>query len=114
MIRVLGFSEMRNVTHHFVSSQLIRWRQSILSTISSTIKISHLPSKLKRLYICREETELPPMAINQLHFSDLKDECCKKTIVAQILRFWDARDLKKVGEHLGLDLVFLDKKVSTF
>ncbi|KAH0935907.1 hypothetical protein HID58_013181 [Brassica napus] len=52
------------------------------------------------------------MAINQLHFSDLKDECCKKTIVAQILRFWDARDLKKVGEHLGLDLVFLDKKVS--
>ncbi|WZY86118.1 hypothetical protein YC2023_045868 [Brassica napus] len=50
------------------------------------------------------------MAINQLHFSDLKDECCKKTIVAQILRFWDARDLKKVGEHLGLDLVFLDKK----
>ncbi|KAH0897405.1 hypothetical protein HID58_046973 [Brassica napus] len=55
------------------------------------------------------ETELPPMAINQLHFSDLKDGCCKKTVVAQLLRFWD---LKKVGEHLGLDLVFLDKKVS--
>ncbi|CAN6852027.1 unnamed protein product, partial [Brassica oleracea] len=50
------------------------------------------------------------MAINQLHFSDLKDGCCKKTVVAQLLRFWD---LKKVGEHLGLDLVFLDKKVST-
>ncbi|KAL0825295.1 hypothetical protein Bca101_048972 [Brassica carinata] len=49
------------------------------------------------------------MAINQLHFSDLKDGCCKKTVVAQLLRFWD---LKKVGEHLGLDLVFLDKKVS--
>ncbi|WZZ32916.1 hypothetical protein YC2023_016317 [Brassica napus] len=47
------------------------------------------------------------MAINQLHFSDLKDGCCKKTVVAQLLRFWD---LKKVGEHLGLDLVFLDKK----
>ncbi|CAN7023277.1 unnamed protein product [Brassica rapa subsp. trilocularis] len=52
------------------------------------------------------------MAINQLHFSDLKDGCCKKTVVAQLLRFWDARDLKKVGEHLGLDLVFLDKKIS--
>nr|VDD21614.1 unnamed protein product [Brassica oleracea] len=50
------------------------------------------------------------MAINQLHFSDLKDGCCKKTVVAQLLRFWD---LKKVGEHLGLDLAFfLDKKVS--
>ncbi|CAN6924722.1 unnamed protein product [Brassica oleracea] len=53
------------------------------------------------------------MAINRLHFSDLKDGCCKKTVVAQLLRFWDARNLKKVGEHLGLDLVFLDKKVST-
>ncbi|KAF3602027.1 hypothetical protein F2Q69_00037077 [Brassica cretica] len=52
------------------------------------------------------------MAINRLHFSDLKDGCCKKTVVAQLLRFWDARNLKKVGEHLGLDLVFLDKKVS--
>ncbi|KAL0690118.1 hypothetical protein Bca4012_089796 [Brassica carinata] len=52
------------------------------------------------------------MTINQLHFSNLKDGCCKKTVVAQLLQFWDARNLKKVGEHLGLDLVFLDKKVS--
>ncbi|CAN7046512.1 unnamed protein product [Brassica oleracea var. botrytis] len=50
------------------------------------------------------------MAINQLHFSDFKDGCCKKTVVAQLLRFLGASNLKKVGEHLGLDLVFLDKK----
>ncbi|KAH0879590.1 hypothetical protein HID58_066984 [Brassica napus] len=50
------------------------------------------------------------MAINQLHFSDFKDRCCKKTVVAQFLRFLGASNLKKVGEHLGLDLVFLDKK----
>ncbi|KAF2558668.1 hypothetical protein F2Q68_00016249 [Brassica cretica] len=51
------------------------------------------------------------MAINQLHFSDFKDGCCKKTVVAQLLRFLGASNLKKVGEHLGLDLVFLDKKL---
>ncbi|CAG7866295.1 unnamed protein product [Brassica rapa] len=52
------------------------------------------------------------MAINKLHFSDLKDGCCKKTVASQLQRFWDARNLKKVSEHLGLDLVFLDNKVS--
>ncbi|KAG2264478.1 hypothetical protein Bca52824_071557 [Brassica carinata] len=49
--------------------------------------------------------QLPPMAINQLHFSNLKAGRCKEIVVTCLLRFWETSNVKKACERLDVDLV---------
>ncbi|CAN6910192.1 hypothetical protein Bca4012_078357 [Brassica carinata] len=45
------------------------------------------------------------MAINQLHFSNLKAGRCKEIVVTCLLRFWETSNVKKACERLDVDLV---------
>lgn len=43
--------------------------------------------------------------------SVFKDGRHKKTIVTRRLRFWEARNVKKGGELMGVDMVSVEQKV---
>ncbi|XP_024013212.1 uncharacterized protein LOC112087536 [Eutrema salsugineum] len=50
------------------------------------------------------------MANSPLLLADLKADHCVQPVVARLLRFWEARNVKKGGELLGVDMLFLDEK----
>ncbi|KAG2253722.1 hypothetical protein Bca52824_083858 [Brassica carinata] len=50
------------------------------------------------------------MAITQLHFSDLKAGRLEDRVVTSLLRFWEARNIKKSGELMSVDFIFLNEK----
>ena len=52
------------------------------------------------------------MAITQLHFSDLKSGRLEDRVVTSLLRFWEARNIKKSGELMSVDFIFLNEKVA--
>ncbi|KAG5394849.1 hypothetical protein IGI04_024812 [Brassica rapa subsp. trilocularis] len=41
---------------------------------------------------------------------ELKAGRCRKTVVAHVLRSWEARNVKKGGDLMGVYLVLLDEK----
>ncbi|CAF2075838.1 unnamed protein product [Brassica oleracea] len=41
------------------------------------------------------EPYLPRMGTTQLHFSELKAGRCKVTVMTRLLRFWEARNVKR-------------------
>ncbi|WZZ73773.1 hypothetical protein YC2023_085143 [Brassica napus] len=45
------------------------------------------------------------MAINQLHFYNLKAGRCKEIVLTCLLRFWETSNVKKACERLGVELV---------
>lgn len=45
-------------------------------------------------------------------FSDLKAGRTSQKIAARLLRYWEARNVKKGGELMGLDMLLLDEKVT--
>ncbi|KAF8095382.1 hypothetical protein N665_0334s0002 [Sinapis alba] len=50
------------------------------------------------------------MEISQLYFSDLKTGSFKDMVVIHFLLLWELHTLKKGGELIGVDMVFLDEK----
>ncbi|KAL0897553.1 hypothetical protein Bca101_081514 [Brassica carinata] len=50
------------------------------------------------------------MATSQLWLSELKSYRCGQTVVTSVLRFWEARDVKKDCELMGIDILLLDDK----
>ncbi|XP_018461150.2 uncharacterized protein LOC108832149 [Raphanus sativus] len=48
------------------------------------------------------------MANCNLFFSDLKSGRCSKVVEARLLRFWEARNIKRGGELMWMDLVMVD------
>lgn len=52
------------------------------------------------------------MANTRVFFSDLKSGRCSSFVEARLLRFWEARNIKRGGELMWVDILFLDVNVS--
>ncbi|CAF1741609.1 unnamed protein product [Brassica oleracea var. botrytis] len=48
------------------------------------------------------------MAIAKVFFSDLKSGRCSSVVEARLLRFWEARNVKRGGELMWMDLLMVD------
>ncbi|CAH8363779.1 unnamed protein product [Eruca vesicaria subsp. sativa] len=48
------------------------------------------------------------MAVSQISLFELKPGHCARIIVTRLLRFWEARNAKKGGELMGVDMLLLD------
>ncbi|CAF2132783.1 unnamed protein product [Brassica napus] len=48
------------------------------------------------------------MAISRVFFSDLKSGKCSSVAEARILRFWEARNVKRGGELMWVDMLLMD------
>ncbi|XP_006415357.2 uncharacterized protein LOC18991950 [Eutrema salsugineum] len=53
-----------------------------------------------------------PAAANYVTFDDLRLGRSSQEIVGRLLRFWDAKNIKKDGEFMGIVLLLLDEKNS--
>lgn len=51
------------------------------------------------------------MAISRILLSDLKAGRCSNKVEMRLLRSWKARNVKKGGELMWIDLLFVDEKV---
>ena len=51
------------------------------------------------------------MAISRILLSDLKVGRCSNKVEMRLLRSWEARNVKKGGELMWIDLLFVDEKV---
>lgn len=49
-----------------------------------------------------------------MFFSDLKVGKCSSIVEARLLRFWEARNVKRDGELMWVDLFLVDVNVSSF
>ena len=52
------------------------------------------------------------MAMAKVFFSDLKTGRCSSVVEARLLRFWEARNVKRGGELMWMDLLMVDVNVS--
>ncbi|CAN7141876.1 unnamed protein product [Brassica rapa subsp. narinosa] len=52
------------------------------------------------------------MAAPQISLSELRPGRCARIVVTRLLRFWEARNAKKGGELMGLDMLLLDDQSS--
>ncbi|CAH8334433.1 unnamed protein product [Eruca vesicaria subsp. sativa] len=52
------------------------------------------------------------MVIYSILLADLKVECCSNTTEVHLLRFWEARNVRKGGELKSLDMLLIDENVS--
>ncbi|KAG2250523.1 hypothetical protein Bca52824_080659 [Brassica carinata] len=50
------------------------------------------------------------MAISRILLSDLKAGRCSNNVEMRLLRSWEARNVKKGGELMWIDLLFVDEK----
>ncbi|KAF3513140.1 hypothetical protein F2Q69_00007766 [Brassica cretica] len=48
------------------------------------------------------------MAISRIFFSDLKSSKCFYVVEPGLLRFWDARNVKRGGELMWIDTLLMD------
>ncbi|CAN7102682.1 unnamed protein product [Brassica rapa subsp. narinosa] len=48
------------------------------------------------------------MAMSKVFFSDLKSGRCSSVVEARLLRFWEARNVKRGGELMWMDLLMID------
>ncbi|CAH8320470.1 unnamed protein product [Eruca vesicaria subsp. sativa] len=44
--------------------------------------------------------------------ADLKVRCCSNTTEIHFLRFWEARNVRKAGELMSLDMLLIDENVN--
>ncbi|KAF3550348.1 hypothetical protein DY000_02009874 [Brassica cretica] len=51
------------------------------------------------------------MAMAKVFFSDLKSGRCSSVVEARLLRFWEARNVKRGGELMWMDLLMVDVNV---
>ncbi|KAJ4893787.1 hypothetical protein Rs2_20581 [Raphanus sativus] len=49
-----------------------------------------------------------PYAPETVFFSDLKSGRCSSFVEARLLRFWEARNIKRGGELMWVDILFVD------
>uniref|UniRef100_A0A0D2ZT57 DUF223 domain-containing protein n=1 Tax=Brassica oleracea var. oleracea TaxID=109376 RepID=A0A0D2ZT57_BRAOL len=52
------------------------------------------------------------MSISRVFFSDLKSGKCSSVVEARLLRFWEARNVKRGGELMWVDMLLMDVNVS--
>lgn len=52
------------------------------------------------------------MAITKVFFSDLRAGRCSSVVEARLLRFWEAKNVKRDGEVMWMDLLMVDVNVS--
>ncbi|CAA7015982.1 unnamed protein product [Microthlaspi erraticum] len=53
-----------------------------------------------------------PAAVNYVTFDNLNLGRSSQQVVGRLLRFWDAKNVKKDGEFMGIVLLLLDEKLS--
>ncbi|KAL0740519.1 hypothetical protein Bca4012_082032 [Brassica carinata] len=51
------------------------------------------------------------MANNLVFLSDLQDGCSFSSVQVRLLRFWEARNVRRGGELMGVDMLLLDSQV---
>ena len=52
------------------------------------------------------------MSISRVFFSDLKSGKCSSVVEARLLRFSEARNVKRGGELMWVDMLLMDVNVS--
>ena len=52
------------------------------------------------------------MAMTKVFFFDLKAGQCSSVVEARLLRFWQAKNVKRGGELMWMDLLMVDVNVS--
>ncbi|CDY54731.1 BnaCnng27550D [Brassica napus] len=52
------------------------------------------------------------MSISRVFFSDLKSGKCSSVVEARLLWFWEARNVKRGGELMWVDMLLMDVNVS--
>ncbi|KAL0716097.1 hypothetical protein Bca4012_065419 [Brassica carinata] len=53
------------------------------------------------------------MANSRVFFSNLKSGKCSSVVEVRLLRFWEARNVKRCGELMWLDMLMVDVNVSS-
>ncbi|CAF2041100.1 unnamed protein product [Brassica napus] len=48
------------------------------------------------------------MAISKIFFSDLKSSKCSSVVEARLLRYWEARNVKRGGELMWINMLLMD------
>ncbi|KAG2247186.1 hypothetical protein Bca52824_086814 [Brassica carinata] len=86
----------------FLGSEIFNrcFRQPLCKPASNLQATSHgVKTKHKAHSFCTLartlEPYLPRMGTTQLHFSELKAGRCKVTVMTRLLRFWEARNVKR-------------------
>ncbi|CAG7872909.1 unnamed protein product [Brassica rapa] len=54
------------------------------------------------------------MSTPRVFFSDLKSGKCSSAVEAWLLRFWEAKNVKRGGELMWADMLLIDVNVSLF
>ena len=54
------------------------------------------------------------MAMSRVFFSDLKTGKCSSVVEGRLLRYWEARNVKRGGELMWVDMLLVDVNVSEF
>ncbi|CAN6815614.1 unnamed protein product, partial [Brassica oleracea] len=52
--------------------------------------------------------------ISRVFFSDLKTRRCSSVVEARLLRYWEAKNVKRGGELMWVDMLLVDVNVSEF
>lgn len=52
------------------------------------------------------------MAMSRVFFSDLKARKCSSVVEARLLRYWEARNVKRGGELMWVDMLLVDVNLS--
>ncbi|CAH8320473.1 unnamed protein product [Eruca vesicaria subsp. sativa] len=48
------------------------------------------------------------MALSRVFFSDLRSGCCSPAVEVRLLRFWEARNPRRGGEMMWIDMLLVD------
>ncbi|CAN7139381.1 unnamed protein product, partial [Brassica rapa subsp. narinosa] len=54
------------------------------------------------------------MSAPKVFFSDLKFGKCSSVVEARLLRLWEAKNVKRGGELMWVDMLLIDVNVSSF
>ena len=73
--------------------------------------ISHLAHS-QILLILKSYSSSFSMAMTKVFFFDLKAGQCSSVVEARLLRFWQAKNVKRGGELMWMDLLMVDVNVS--
>ncbi|CAH8331012.1 unnamed protein product [Eruca vesicaria subsp. sativa] len=52
------------------------------------------------------------MVTYSIHLADLKVMRCSNTTEVHLLRFWEARNVRKDGEFMSLDMLLIDENLT--
>ncbi|KAG5400266.1 hypothetical protein IGI04_014873, partial [Brassica rapa subsp. trilocularis] len=89
------------VTARLTSSVILNWGNNIENIADPSLPMMPPPMNLldEQCHLC------------EIDFSKLRAGGCRQRVATRLLRFWKARNVKKGGKLMGVDLLLLDRKI---